>query len=58
MLLKRKVKVDRAVKCGICGLEFDRLGIARHRAMHTDAERRRLKEEYEKGVLDAYKIRR
>jgi len=57
MALKKALGRDRAVKCGVCGIEFDRLGIARHRAMHTDAERRRLKEEYEKGVRDAYKIR-
>jgi len=45
------------VKCGVCGLRFNRLEIVHHRGLHTDAERRRLKEEYEKGVRDAYKIR-
>ena len=55
MALKRALSRDRAVKCGVCGLEFDRLGIMRHRAMHTDAERRRVKEKWEKEVRDAYK---
>ena len=43
------------VKCSICGLHFDRLEIVNHRGLHTDAERRLVKEKWEKGVRDAYK---
>ena len=58
MITRGQVERADSVRCGICGLRFGRLEAVRHRLLHTDAEWRGLKERWEKGVFDAYKIRR
>ena len=55
MITRRQAERADSVRCGVCGLQFHRKELVHHRTLHTDAERRLLKEKWEKEVRDAYK---